>query len=62
MGDPSTLAFNLTFLATAALAFLMFLTGFVFFTVVLLAAGAFRLITLLLTAVTGRLFGRRADL
>ncbi|GAP53932.1 hypothetical protein AHiyo6_04970 [Arthrobacter sp. Hiyo6] len=54
-----TVAFNLTLLPTAALAFLMFLSGFVFFTVVLLAAGAIRLIALFLTTAAGRLFERQ---
>ena len=59
MGDPSTAVYNVTFLAAAALGFLMLLAGCVCFTVVLLAAGAIRLIVAFLTAAAARLPGRQ---
>lgn len=58
MFDSSTAVYNATFLAAAALGFLMLLAGCVCFTVVLLAAGAVRLIIVFLLAAASRLPGR----
>lgn len=58
MFDSATAAYNATFLAAAALGFLMLLVGCVCFTIVLLAAGAIRLIAAFLMAAAARLPGR----
>lgn len=59
MFDSATALYNVTFLAAAALGFLMLLAGCVCFTVVLLAAGAVRLIAVVLLAAAARLPGRQ---
>lgn len=55
MGDPTTVALNLTFFGTLCLAFLMFLCLFILVIVTLVIAGVGRLVALTLMALFGRL-------
>lgn len=59
MVDLSLVVLGLAFLAITVLAFLVFRGGFMCFVVVLLGAGALRLMALCLTALAGMLLGRR---
>lgn len=55
MGDPTTIALNLTFFGTLGLAFLMFLGLFLLVVLTLMLAGAGRLLALTVMALFGRL-------
>lgn len=55
MGDPTTIALNLTFFGTLGLAFLMFLGLFLLVVLTLMLAGAGRLVALTVMALFGRL-------
>ncbi|MBT2522349.1 hypothetical protein [Arthrobacter sp. ISL-28] len=54
MGDPATIALNLTFFGTVFVAFVMFLGLFIVFVAMLLLAGVGRLLALVLMALFGR--------